>query len=301
MLHKSKTSLIGVLLLVCPFLTVLGQIPVDGFYPKKNTFTLATSYSYKSYNQYYQGTTLTKENPAGFGEISSSILSLYSQYAIVDWLSATLTLPYINIESEGVALDPIQKVDKVNGIQDLGLFLKARILEKQFENSSKIALGGASGITFPISNYEGGGILSLGNKATTINGAAIFQYTTPFKIFSEIQLGYSVRGSNDFDIPNAMLYSAKIGYYNSLFYLHAKLDIQDSLSGLDIGTPELGQAGGAAALPETEVDFTNFSFNFYIPIYENKIGISAGYGTILNGRNANKESSISFGLVYTSR
>lgn len=301
MLHKSKQSLLGVLLLLCPFLTVLAQIPANGFYPEKNTLTIAPSYAYKSYDQFYRGSTLSDGNPAGLGEISSSIFSFYGQYAILDWLSTTITLPYISIESEDGVLDPVQEVAEVDGLQDLGVFVKGRILEKSFKNNSRFTLGGVTGVTFPIGNYEGAGVLSLGNQATAINGAAIVQYALPINIFSEIQLGYSLRDSDDFDIPNAMFYSAKIGFHNQFFYLHAKLDIQDSMSGLDIGTPEFAEAGGAAILPETEVDYTNLSFDFYVPIYKNNIGLSAGYGTTLTGRNYSKESAISFGLVYTAR
>ncbi len=300
MLHKFKKPFLGAMLLFCPFLATFAQAPVNGFYPEKNTLTIAPSFSYKSYDQFYRGNTLTEGNPAGLGEISSSIVSFYGQYAILDWLSTTLTLPYINVESETGALDPVQNVSRVDGIQDLGVFMKARILEKKFDNSSKITLGGASGVTFPVGDYEGAGVLSLGNQATAINGSAILQYTTSFNIFSEIQLGYSLKNSSDFDVPNAMGYSAKIGYFNEFLYIHAKLDIHDSMSGLDIGTPEFAAAGGPAILPETEVDYTNLSFDFYVPIYKNDIGISAGYGTTLTGRNYNKESAISFGLVYTA-
>ncbi len=301
MLHKSKNSLIGIVFFFCPILSVLAQIPANGFYPKKNTLTIAPSYSFKSSDQFYAGSTLSEGNPAGLGEISSSIVSFYGQYAISDWLSSTITLPFISIESETGQLDPVQQVDQVDGLQDLGVFLKARILEKKFDDSSRITLGGATGVTLPVGDYEGAGVLSLGNQATTANGSAIFLYATPIQIFGEVQLGYSYRNSSDFDIPNAMFYSAKIGYYNKLFYMHAKLDIQNSLSGLDIGSPEFDTAGGAAILPETEVDFTNLSFDFYVPIYKNSIGISAGYGANIDGRNFNKESGFSFGLVYNAR
>jgi len=72
------------------------------------------------------------------------------------------------------------------------------------------------------------------------------------------------------------------------------------MSGLDIGTPEFAEAGGPNILPETEVDFTNLSFNFYIPLYKNTIGVSTGYINTLDGRNFSKESALTFGLVYTS-
>ncbi len=301
MLHKSKKSLLGTMLLLCPFFMVLAQIPVNGFYPEKNTLTVAPSFSYKSYDQFYQGSTLSEGNPAGLGEISSSIVSLYGQYAILDWLSSTVTLPYIQVESKDGILDPVQEVAEVDGVQDLGVFMKARVYEKKFQNASQVTIGGATGVTLPVGDYEGAGVLSLGNQATTVNGSAIVQYSLPINIFSEFQLGYSLRNSNDFDIPNAMLYSAKIGFYNEFLYLHAKLDIQDSMSGFDIGTPEFGDAGGAAVLPETEVDYTNLSFDFYVPVYKNTFGVSASYGTTLNGRNYSKESGLAFGLVYTAK
>lgn len=301
MLHKFKRSLLGITMFLCPFFTVFSQIPVNGFYPEKNTFTIAPSYSYKSYDQFYRGSTLSDGNPAGLGEISSSIVSFYGQYAILDWLSSTVTLPYIQVESEDGALDPVQQVAQVDGIQDLGMFMKARVFEKSFKNASRITFGGAAGVTFPVGDYEGAGVLSLGNQATTINGSAIIQYSLPINIFSEVQLGYSQRDSDDFDIPNAMLYSAKIGFHNKFLYLHAKLDIQDSMSGLDIGTPEFGEAGGASILPETEVDYTNLSFDFYVPVYNHTLGVSASYGPTINGRNHSKESGLAFGLVYTAK
>ncbi len=301
MSRKLKTPLITIALFIFPFLAATAQLPVSGFYAKKNDLTVAASYSYKSFEEFYMGSTLSEGNPAGLGEISSSIVSLYTQYGISDWLSTTLTLPYISVQSSDGVLDPVQLVDQVDGIQDLGLFLKARILEKKFENDSKITLGGATGLTFPLGDYEGAGVLSLGNQATTFNGAAIFQYTTNFKVFTELQLGYSVKSSSDFDIPNAISYGIKVGYLHKYFYAHTKLDIQDSTSGLDIGTPEFAEAGAAAILPETEVDFTNLSFNLYVPVYKKSFGVSANYGVTLDGRNFNKESGFGLGLVYSLR
>jgi len=292
---------LGITIFLCPFLSIKAQAPVNGFYPEKNSFTIAPSYSFKSSDEFYRGSTLSNGNPAGLGEISSSIVSFYGQYAILDWLSSTVTIPYIMIQSEDGALDPVQQVAEVNGVQDLGLYMKARVFEKKFNNKSEVSLGGATGVTFPASDYEGAGVLSLGNQATSVNGSAIVQYSFPSKIFSEVQVGYSMRSSSDFDIPNALLYSGKIGYYNDLFYMHAKIDIQNSMGGLDIGTPDFGAAGGPNALPETEVDFTNLSFDFYVPVYKNTFGVSAGYGGTISGRNFNKESGLNFGLIYNAQ
>ncbi len=298
MCHKLKIVHFGVVLLFSmPFIT-MAQTPVNGFFPQKNDLTVASSYTYKSYDRFYRGTTLTEEAPANMGSISSSIVSLYGEYGIIDWLSTVVTVPYISTTNSEDVLDPVQGVNQVEGVQDLSLFLKARVFKKQFDNSSKLSIGGATGVTFPMGNYNESGILSLGSQATAIDGCGIIQYSTPINIFTEAQIGYSIRENSDFEIPNAILYSLKVGYYNDWIYAHAKLGIQDSTSGYDIGTPEFAANGGPLGLPQAEADYTNVNFDVYTPLYEKTIGISAGYGVNLNGRNYNQESSFTLGLVY---
>lgn len=298
MLHNSKKALLCATLFLATMSIANAQTPVSGFYPQKNELTVAPSYSYKNSDQFYRGATLNDGVPADLGEISSSIVNLYGEYGILDWLSATITLPYISVQSETGNPDPIQNTNQVEGVQDLGMFMKARAFEKNFDDSSRFSLGGAAGVSLPVGDYEGAGVLSLGNQSTSVDGNAMVQYTTNFKLFTEVQAGYSMRSSSDFEIPNALLYSVKVGYYNDWIYAHAQVGIQNSLSGLDIGTPEFAEAGGAAALPETEVDYTNLSFDVYTPIYKETLGVSAGYGTTLDGRNFNKESAFTIGLVY---
>jgi len=298
MLRKSKIASLGAVCLFSISFLIQAQTPVSGFYPEKNNLTVAPSYTYKSYDQFYRGSTLTEAAPANMGTISSSIASIYGEYGIIDWLSTTITIPYISItNSEGIA-DPVLGTDKVDGVQDLSVFLKARAFNKQFANSSKLSIGAATGLTVPLSNYEAAGILSIGNRATAIDGCGIVQYSTPINIFAEALFGYSMRENSDFEIPNALVYSLKVGYYNDWIYAHAKLGVQDSTSGYDIASPEFTANGGPAGLPQTEVDYTNLYFDVYTPIYKKSLGISAGYGVNLNGRNYNQESSITFGLVY---
>lgn len=283
---------------LCFPLFTKAQTLVNGFYPQKNKFTVATSYAYKTSDRFYRGTTLTEGNPAKLGEISSSIFSVYADYGINNWLSAVVSLPYISLKSEEGTVDPVHKKSEVSGLQDLSLFMKARVLNKNFDEGSKLSIGTAAGISFPMSDYEGNGILSIGNKATTFDGIAVIQYTTPFNLFFEGQTGYSIRSNTDFKIPNALLYSLKIGYYNEWIYAHAKLGAQDSTSGYDIGSAEFDANGKAKALSQTEVDYTNLHFDVYVPVYKQNFGVSAGYGFAIDGRNFSKEKAFSIGLVY---
>ncbi len=278
--------------------SLTAQTIINGFFPKKNELTVATSYSTKSFDNFYRGETVTKNNPANMGEISSSIFSVYGEYGILDWLSTSATIPYISVENETGVLDPVQGVSQVEGVQDLNVFFKAKALEKNFDNNARLAVGGATGVSLPVGGYEAAGILSLGNGATAIDGCGFVQFTTPSNLFLELQAAYSLKNSSDFEVPDAMLYSAKLGYYNKWFYAHAKIGIQNSLSGIDIGTPEFAAAGGARALPETEVDYANLNLDVYVPVYKNNFGISTGYLVNMQGRNYDRASSFSLGLVY---
>jgi len=234
-------------------------------------------------------------NQQSLGEITSTIISIYAQYGITDRLSITATLPYISVTSEDDINDPAQLSSTVDGLQDIGFFVKGLISEKTFKDSSKFSLGGAIGITFPIGDYEGGGVLSLGNEATSYQAETILHYETTFGVFVEGKFGSSVNSSDEFDIPPALFYSAKVGYIHKYFYVHSELDIQNSVSGLDIGGEGFT---GVGDLPETEVDFTRLLFNVYVPFYKNTLGVSANYLTTLDGRNVNDDSSFGAGLVY---
>ncbi|GAA4273059.1 hypothetical protein U6A24_07265 [Aquimarina gracilis] len=278
--------------------SISAQTILNGFFPQQNEFTFATSYSYKSYDNFYRGTTATESNPMGMGRISSSIISAYGEYGVLNWLSTTMTIPYVSTKNDQGVLDPVQGTSQVEGVQDLSVFLKAKILDKKFQNATKLAIGGATGITLPVGGYEEAGILSLGNGATAYDGCGFVQITTSSNIFVELQAAYSLRNNADFEVPNATMYSAKLGYYNKWFYAHAKVGIQNSLSGFDIGSQEFIDAGGAAALPETEVDYTNFYFDLYVPVYKNNFGVSSGYAVNMNGKNYDRASSFSIGLVY---
>ncbi|WP_378186487.1 hypothetical protein ACE939_15090 [Aquimarina sp. W85] len=294
------THFLKVIGLLCVFFcsTISAQTVVNGFFPAKNDFTFASSYSYKSYDNFFRGDVQTIANPANMGEISSDIVSIYAEYGVMDWLSATMTLPYISTKNSTGALDPVSQTDEVSGIQDLSLFLKGKVISKSFSNSSKIELGGIAGASVPVGGYEEAGILSIGNGALAIDGGAVIQLTSPSNLFVELQALYSYRNNADFEVPNAALFSAKLGYYTRWFYAHVKIGVQNSLDGLDIGTPEFAAAGGAAALPETEVDYTNFNFDLYVPVYKQNFGISAGYNANMTGRNYDRTSGYSVGLVY---
>ncbi len=278
--------------------TALSQININTFYPNEGDLTFAASYTSKKSDTFYKGADVIVSNPASFGEISSTIYSLYAKYGINDSYSIVATLPYITSENENGKLDPVKKVSKIDGIQDFSLFFKAKITELENRNGSKFTVGASAGIEMPVGGYDEGGILALGNGATTFNGFALLQYVFPSNIFSEAIAGYSAKQNSRFNVPNALLYKLKLGYLNDHIYFHFSYTFQNSTSGIDIGSKEFGEAGGAFALAETRVNCENLEIGLYVPLYEKKLGVSAGFSEIVNGRNKANNTSFSIGLVY---
>lgn len=298
MFYKIKTNLF-ILLLLWVSSSMMAQTQVTGFYPEKNKLTIAPNYCYKNYNKFYRGETLTDGNPGAIGgsPVSSYIINFYGEYGITNWLSSSISLPYISIKTDNGDLDPVQKKSSIKGIQDLSVFLKAKIIEEKL-GSVKVTLGAATGVTVPIGDYEGLGIITLGNRATTYNGDLIAQFTFANNFFTELQGGYSLRENKDYEVPEAVVYGLKLGYFNDIFYLHAQIASQNSLDGFDIGSPEFGAAGGPLSLPQTKVNYTNLNFNIYFPLYKDTIGISSAFSKTIDGRNFGRETSYAIGLVY---
>ncbi len=296
MFNKLNTYhlLIGFFLL--QFTVAHSQIFTSGFYPKKNKVTFAPSYTSKSYDKFYRGTVKNEGNPGNFGEIEADIINLFLEYGITDRISIDVSLPYIQVDG-GNAIDPVLKVSSISGWQDLNIYLKGKIADFDTGYGS-LNIGAAGGIAFPLSDYEGGGVISLGNESTNLNSDLLLHYETPFKLFVEAQAGYSYRISNKFDIPDAYTYAFKLGYFNKYFYVHSEIDFQDSDGGFDIGSPEFIEAGEAAALPETEIDYTTLTFSAYVPVYKQHIGVSGGYTFTVDGRNFSKEEGFNIGLVF---
>ncbi len=298
--HKQKTiGKISTLAVASLFsLQASAQILTSGFYPDQGKLTVAASYTSKQSDSFWAGDIKQPGNPEGLGEISSDIFNIYAEYGITDKISVDVNIPYIKNTSGSGVNDPVLDDNEISGVQDLNIFAKFKIFEKSGDGFGRFNLGFATGVGFPVSDYEGEGVLSIGNEATTYNFDFIAQYELPMNLFIEIQGGSSVRQSQEFDIPAALSYGFKLGYFHKYFYVHSEIDFQDSIGGLDIGTPEFAAKGRAAILPETEVEYSSLSFSAYVPIYQDNFGISASYRTTLDGRNFSDESSFSFGIVY---
>jgi len=280
--------------------TTSAQGLIDGFYSPKGNVALTASYTGAAYDEFYVGEEKTGPVPA-HNKITQDILTLYAKFGLTDKLTIVLNAPYISAKGEG-DLDPVSGNTKESGFQDLGIAAKYMPFSAAFTGGK---LDGIASLGFGIpTGYKSNSILSIGNGAfsTNLHVGGHLQLNQGF--FTTLVAGYSLRGKtadsfnvnngNDFDVPNAFLAAAKLGYASSKFYAELWLDHQSTSSeGVDIMGP-----GFMGNFPETKVDYTRLGVSAYVPITP-VVGLSAGYGTVLNGRNIGAANYFNAGVTLS--
>ena len=274
------------------------QMPIDGFFSEKGTFSFTTSYTNSKFDEFYVGEMKTGPVPA-HNEISQNIFSLYGTYAATDNLGLVVNLPYFSSNGDGAA-DPVNGETNQSDFQDLGLYAKYRFAQTNFEGGG-INFLTALGFTIPL-GYEPNGILSNGGGSFNTDIGLGAQLNTDAGIFTSLIGSYSFRGSaednfgtnggDDFEVPNAFLLNGKLGYASNSFYIDAYVRYQSSSDGRDITDMDFG-----GRFPETQVDYTIIGLTTYVP-FSPSFGASAGYGTVVDGRNLGDANLFNVGLTY---
>ena len=258
------------------------QSLVDGFMKGKGHGSAVLSYSWERYDQFYAGASKTDAPPPYGGQITTQSISVYGIVGLADALDLVVNVPYITAQGRG---DRSRTDQSVGGLQDAALMLKWRPLK--FENNQgKLSLLAAAGGATPLSNYAADSVLSIGNRATRIDGRLITQYVLSSGVFAELQAGYSVRNH---PVPNATLLSAKVGFAASSFYLAVWSETQIS----DRDAPDIG----AAPFSETRVNYTQMGISAYYP-FSSSVGVSLGAAQYLAGRNVGSATRVSGGIIY---
>lgn len=274
---------------------VKAQVQINGFFNEKGATNIALSYTQANFDKLYLGEVETAPIPA-HDQINQTIYSIYADYAITNKLTVIATLPYITSDNESGALDPVNNTNEQSGIQDASFMIKWAPIE-EIKDSGRVTYVVALGGSFA-SGYEPNGILSIGNGAPSIDGKLGLQYNSNSGFFGNVFVGYSVRGNaenslgtGDFDIPNSINSQIKLGYATNIIYTDIWFDSQKSNTGVDIGGTNF-----TGNFPETKVNYSRVGLNVYVPI--NKIiGVSAGAGTVVDGRNVGKTTFYSGALV----
>lgn len=296
-MKKNNLLTLPIFMLLGGALTLNAQGLLDGFSQKKGDLSVSASYARSQFDAFYVGETKTDGIPA-HEEINQNIFSLYAKYGVTDKLTAIVSLPFISAENTSNVPDPINGETSIAELQDISIALKLNAFKF---NLKKADLNVITGVTAVIpSGYEPNGILSVGSGAFGFDVTAGLHLNTEVGFFSTLLTSYKFRGDADnnltpggqFGVPNAFVTTGKIGYSSSFIYVEAWADYSNSEEGVDIGTPSF-----TGNLPETNVDYSQIGITVYKNIIP-QLGVSLGFGKVIDGRNLSDATTFSAGLTY---
>ncbi len=294
---KKTTLLLLSIIIIAITNTVNAQGLLDGFAPKKGDLSVTASYSKSSFDKFYLADVKADAVPV-HDEINQNIFSLYAKYGITDRLSAVINVPFISADNTSGGADPVNGENSIAELQDISIALK---LNAHKFNFKKADLNIITGVTAVIpTGYEPNGILSVGSGAFGIDVTAGLHLNTDSGFFSTLLAAYNFRGDADnnltpggeFGVPNSFVTTGKIGYASSFIYIEAWADFSNSEEGVDIGGP-----GFTGNFPETNVDYSRVGLTVYKNIIP-KLGVSLGFGKVIDGRNLGDSTTFSAGLTY---
>lgn len=271
---KKHTSHLTLLLAVFFLGYANAQSPLSGEFGPAGSGSAVLSYTQKDYTEFWAG---EAEMTAPNEGLEQSIISLYAKYAITSGIEAVAVLPYMSNKSTDGQVE-------TDGIQDISIYVKGKVYEKA---GFTAGLGLGTNIA---TGYKATSLYSLGNGATTFDGLAILNYKTPVGISINAQGGMSLKSG---EVPNAALFMAKLAYANAHFYVDAAYGIQRSTDGTDIGGPDFT---GPDDFPKSKVDYSQLLFTAYVPVASH-VGLTAHFGTVLDGRNIGKSNYFGFGVA----
>ena len=260
---------------------VLSQPIVDGFTKGKGNGNIVISYSWEQYDEFYFADTKMDAPAPWGGQITTQSVNLYGIVGLSDDIDLVVNIPYIAAQGDGV--DTVDQ--QVGSLQDASLFIKWRPLLIETEGGNLSFLG-ALGLSTPLSDYEADQVLSIGNQATRVDLRLLTHFMSNSGVFGELQAGYSLRSN---EVPNATLLSAKIGYAAAKFYVDLWSETQISNS----DASDIGQA----PFSQTRVNYTQIGASIFVPIVPS-LGVAAGVGQYVSGRNVGLATRFSGGVVY---
>ena len=281
----------------------IAQTPLDGLMMPKGEICLAIVYENTTWDRYWEGSTIRVNQNIGTFTRQMGMPMIVG--GITDKINVILSLPYLKTEASAGQLTGVQ------GIQDLGLSVKALLLEKSI---GKGKLTGFSNLSYstPASNYLSDYMpFSLGFGANELGIRAILKYELDKGPYFRASYSYLHRGvteaERDFyytdqayytakmDVPNAFLGQVTIGswMFKKKLRVEASLTTIKSTSGDDIRVYSMPQ-------PTNKVDFDRVEgfAQYYFNSNGRGFGLIASYQKAISGRNMGQFSGYGLGITY---
>ena len=281
----------------------IAQTPLDGLMMPKGEICLAIVYENTTWDRYWEGSTIRVNQNIGTFTRQMGMPMIVG--GITDKINVILSLPYVKTEASAGQLTGVQ------GIQDLGISVKALLLEKSIGKGKLTGFSNLS-LSTPASNYLSDYMpFSLGFGANELGIRAIGKYELDKGPYFRASYSYLHRGvteaERDFyyagqayytskmDVPNAFLGQVTIGswMFKKKLRVEASLTTIKSTSGDDIRVYSMPQ-------PTNKVDFDRVEgfAQYYFNNNGRGFGLIASYQKAISGRNMGQFSGYGLGITY---
>lgn len=288
--------------IVClSFDRLMAQTPSDAVMMKPGEVCFDATFGYSTWNEYWEGDSL-REN----GNIGTMTTTSYMggfMLGIMDRVNVLAMLPYIkNSPSAGVVAD-------VQDFQDISVFVKALLLEKQLGKGNFKTLASV-GYATPLVDYVPDAAFPIGLACPDAIFRGIAQYDANMGLYARLDAAYHLRGSStlersyyystqayysdEVDMPNALDYNATVGYItkNKKFQAEAAFNGLTTFNGFDIRRQD-------GMFPSNDFESMRIGLNFdYYDLLTKGLALHVNTGYVLAGSNIGKATMISGGVSY---
>lgn len=246
------------------------QGPIDGYIKGKGNLDVAIGMSFSRANNYYGANNQSFDIP-----YSVEMLNVFAQYGITSKIDAVVSLPFIFGKEE-------------KKFQDLGLHLKYKPLEFNFNNGASWSQLFSAGFSFPASNYRPDVTGALGQRAKRIPLRFISQLKFESGLFINFTGAYHFRldevsqetvlmvieENPDFEMQspsNNYSLVGRLGLATSKHFVELFAEYQKTQGGVNYeeGVVKPSQLYG--------VDFLKIGGTYYFGLQENGIAVNASY------------------------
>ena len=301
---KNYFRFLGLLCASLGIITIAhAQTPLDGLMMPKGEICIALQYDQVTWDRYWEGSTIRVNQNIGTFTRQMGMPMIVG--GITDKVNVILSLPYVKTAASAGQLTGVQ------GIQDLGISVKALFLEKAI---GKGKLTGFSNLSYstPASNYLSDYMpFSLGFGANELGIRAIGKYELDKGPYVRASYAYLNRGttnaereyyyangsvySSTMDVPDALQGQLTLGswLFNYRLRVEASLTTIRSTSGDDIRTY-------CMPLPTNKVDFDRVEgfAQYYFKNNGRGLGLIASYQQAISGRNMGQFAGYGLGITY---
>jgi hypothetical protein len=301
---KNYFRFLGLLCASLGIITIAhAQTPLDGLMMPKGEICIALQYEQVTWDRYWEGSTIRVNQNIGTFTRQMGMPMIVG--GITDKVNVILSLPYVKTAASAGQMAGVQ------GIQDLGISVKALFLEKTI---GKGKLTGFSNLSYstPASNYLSDYMpFSLGLGANELGIRAIGKYELDKGPYVRGSYAYLHRGTTEaereyyyangpfytstMNVPDSFQSQLTLGswLFNYRLRVEASLTTIRSASGDDIRTY-------CMPLPTNKVDFDRIEgfAQYYFKNNGRGLGLIASYQQVISGRNMGQFSGYGLGITY---